>query len=185
MGKQFFYFSCACFLCLAWRVDAQHKEKHEHHPPYQKITMVMANSIVTNNIDEGNNDILIIPTIGLNYDYWFHKKWGIGLHNDILLQQYKIERHHDQRELVRENPVAICAILSFEPFPRWILMGGYGLELEKNQNINLFRFGIEYGIPLKDSWELGFNFEYDHKIKAYSSFMIGIGFSKIFFTKRE
>jgi hypothetical protein len=133
---------------------------------------------------EGHS-LLLVPVFGFNYDYFFHNSWGIGLHNDLVLQQYKVEKHHDSEELVRENPVAICGIISYKPHHRWTLLGGYGVELEKNENINLFRFGLEYGIPLKDHWELGFNIEYDYKIKAYSSILFGVVFSKLLFRKSE
>jgi len=153
----------------------------EHEAPFHKLSLVMANSLINNNVEENSNTLLLVPTFGVNYDYFFYKKWGIGLHNDILLQQYKVERHDNNEELLRENPVAVCAMLSFKPHHRWTLFGGYGVELEKHENISLYRFGIEFGVPLKDHWELGFNAEYDHKIKAYSSFMFGVGFSKILF----
>jgi len=147
--------------------------------------MVIANSIVTNNATENSDGIFVVPTFGLNYDYFFNPSWGIGLHNDIVLQQFKVERHDDERELIRQNPVAMCGIISIKPHHRWTLLGGYGIELEKNENISLFRFGLEYAIPLKDNWELCFSAEYDHKIKAYSSFMFGVGFSKILFKRME
>lgn len=161
-------------------------EKHAktHDAKFHKLGLVMANSLITNSV-ENANETLIVPTFGFNYDYWFSHQWGIGLHSDLVLQQYKVERHHDQSVLERENPVALCAIVSYEPFPRWIFMGGYGIELERNENINLFRFGLEYGIPLPNHWDLGINMEYDHKIKAYSSFMFGVVFSKLLYKKSE
>ena len=141
----------------------------------------MANSLITNHVTENSEGIFVIPTFGINYDYFFHKRWGIGVHSDIILQQFKIERHNSRQEIVRQNPIALCAIVSFKPHPRWTIMGGYGIELERNENINLYRFGLEYGIPLPDNWELGLGAEYDHKIGAYSSFMFGVCFSKILF----
>ena len=160
-----------------------HSSRHGHEAPYQKITLVMANSLITNRVTENAEGIFVIPTFGVNYDYFFHKRWGIGVHTDIILQQFKIERHNNKQEIVRQNPIALCGILSFKPHPRLIFMGGYGIELEKNENINLFRFGLEYGIPLPDNWELGIGAEYDHKINAYSSIMFGVAFSKLLFKK--
>ena len=186
MGKTLLYL---LLPFLAFKGNCQHEKsgavEHEYEGSFHKITMVMANSLINNIVEENSNTLLLVPTFGVNYDYFFHKRWGIGLHNDILLQQYKVERHDNKEELERENPVAVCAMLSFKPHHRWTLLGGYGVELEKNESINLFRFGVEFGIPLKDHWELGFNAEYDHKIKAYSSFMFGVGFSKILFKKHD
>lgn len=157
----------------------------EHEAPFHKLSLVMANSLINNTVGDNSNTILIVPTFGFNYDYYFHNKWALGLHNDLLLQQYKVERHHDNEELVRENPVAICGIISFKFHPRWALMSGYGVELEKHENISLFRIGLEYGIALRNNWELGFGIEYDYKIKAYSSMMIGAVFSKLLFKKHD
>lgn len=168
---------------LAFQTFGQHvaveSNQHSTDAPFHKISLITANSIITNNVTENSDGIFVIPTFGLNYDYFFNNRWGIGFHNDVVLQQFKVERHDDERELIRQNPVAVCGVVSYKPHHRWTLLGGYGVELEKNENISLFRFGLEYGIELKNNWELGFNAEYDHKIKAYSSFMFGIGFSKI------
>lgn len=171
-------------VCMkAFSQHEAHDQHEEVHPStYHKLSLVMANSLITNSVDR-NNEILIVPTFGVNYDYWFQRKWAIGLHTDLVLQQYKVELHHDERILERENPVALCAMVSYQIIPRWAIMGGYGIELERNENINLFRFGLEYGIPLKDHWELAFTLEYDHKIKAYSSVMFGVVFSKLLFAK--
>ena len=157
----------------------------EHEAPFHKLTLVTANSLINNIIDEYSNSLSLVPVFGFNYDYFFHNRWGIGLHNDLVLQQYKVERHDSSEELVRENPVAVCGIISFKPHHRWTIFGGYGVELEKNENISLFRFGLEYGIALRDNWELGFGIEYDYKIKAYSSMMIGVVFSKLLFRKHD
>jgi hypothetical protein len=174
---------------LTFQGFCQHEQSdgHEHlqAAPFHKITLVTANSLINNIVDENSNSLLLVPVFGFNYDYFFHKNWGIGLHNDLVLQQFKVERHHNEQELIRENPVAVCGIISFKPHHRWILFGGYGVELEKNENISLFRFGVEYGIELNNNWELGFNAEYDYKIKAYSSFMVGVGFSKILFKEQD
>jgi hypothetical protein len=168
---------------LTFQIFGQHEavESNEHatDAPFHKISLITAISIITNNVTENSDGVFVVPTFGLNYDYFFNHRWGIGLHNDIVLQQYKVERHEDEHELIRQNPVAVCGVLSYKPHHRWTLLGGYGVELEETENISLFRFGIEYGIELKDDWEIAFGAEYDHKINTYSSFIFGIAFSKI------
>ena len=160
--------------------DDAHDTVVAHHGSGHKITLVMANSMIHNSLSEQNNGILIVPTFGLNYDYFFNPKWGLGLHTDILLQQFKIEKHGEQGEIVRENPVGIAGMLLFKPHHRWTLMAGYGVELEKHESFQMIRTGVEYGIELPKHWELGFSLEFDYKIKTYSSFMFGIGFSRLF-----
>ena len=144
-----------------------------------KITLVMANSVITNHIDDQSNAVLIVSTFGLNYDFLFHPKWGVGLHSDIILQQFKVEKHEGHEELVRENPVAICGMGLFRPIPQMSFLAGYGVEIESHENLQIIRIGAEYGIHLPKNWELGFMLEYDIKLKTYGTFMFGVGFSKI------
>ena len=68
----------------------------------------------------------------------------------------------------------------FKPHHRWKILGGYGVEMEKNENFQLIRIGAEYGIELPKNWELGFTFEYDFKINGYYTLLLGIGFTKKF-----
>jgi len=159
---------------------AGHQEDATHGSSGHKITLVMAYSIINNSFSEQSNGILIVPTFGFNYDYFFGERWGLGLHTDILLQQYKVEKHGGHEEILRENPVGLAGMVLFKPNHRMILMAGYGIEVEKHENFQMIRVGVEYGIPLPKHWELGFSLEFDYKIKTYSSLMFGIGFSKMF-----
>jgi hypothetical protein len=162
---------------------AQHEEgiheSNDAHSAHHKITLVMANSLITNHIDDQSNAVLMVPTFGLNYDFMFHSKWGVGLHSDIILQQFKVEKHEGHEELIRENPVAVCLVGLFKPAPKLSLLAGYGVEIETHENLQLLRFGVEYGVHLPKNWELGCMLEYDIKFKTYGTFMFGVGFSKI------
>lgn len=160
--------------------DAAHGTDAEHGRSGHKITLVMAYSFIDNSFSDQTSDILIVPTFGLNYDYFFNARWGLGLHTDILLQQYKVEKHGGHEEILRENPVGLAGMVLFKPNHRWTLMAGYGVEVEKHENFQMIRTGVEYGIALPKHWELGFSLEFDYKIKTYSSLMFGVGFSKMF-----
>ena len=166
---------------LAQQAEMSHNNQHaEHEGPSHRVTLVMASSFIKSDIDGGNNSILVVPTYGLNYDFFFHQKWGVGLHTDIVLQQFKVEKHDEDEVLIRENPVALCAVGLFKPLPSLTLIAGYGIELEKHENIQLLRLGVEYGFHLPGNWELGFGLELDRKINTYNSWMFGAGFSKLF-----
>jgi hypothetical protein len=171
----------------AWSQTGSVEENHDvnagHGRSGHRITLVMANSIINNSFSDQSNEILIVPTFGFNYDYFLNSKWGLGLHTDILLQQFKVEKHGSHEEIIRENPIALVGMLLFKPHHRWTLMAGYGLEIEKHDNIQMIRTGIEYGIELPKHWELGFSLEYDYKIKTYSSLMFGVTFSKFLGSK--
>jgi hypothetical protein len=170
-------------LGLTFTASAQEDEhsnvgKHDHLS--HRISLVMANAFINNSFSDETNDILIVPAFGFNYDYFINEKWGLGIHSDILLSQFKIEKHGGDAEIVRENPIALCGMLLFKPHHRWIMFVGYGVEMEKQENFQLARIGAEYGIELPKNWELGFSLEFDYKPEAYNSLLIGIGFSKLF-----
>jgi hypothetical protein len=170
------------FLCtLTFASYGQHSGKDALHGNAHKLTVVMAHSHIPNALDENRN--LIIPAWGLNYDYIFHHRWGVGIHSELLLQQFKIESHSDNKELIRENPVSISGVITFKPHHKWSVLAGGGVELESEENIAVLKTGIEYGIELINDWELGLSFELDHKIDTYNSWLFGVGFSKLFYKK--
>jgi hypothetical protein len=164
----------------AQHTENSHQAEHaDHVGNTHKLTLVMANSFLKNNFEDRTNSVLVVPTFGFNYDFLFHPKWGVGLHSDIVLQQYKVEKHDGHETIVRENPVALCAMGLFSPIPSLTLLAGYGIELEAHEHIQLFRFGVEYGFHLPKHWELGVMLEFDRKINTYKSWVFGVGFSKL------
>lgn len=175
-------FSLVCVLLLLnLLVQAQHEnptQHTEHSSTGARITGVMGYSVINNTIDSEPNSLLIVPTIGLNFDYYLNEKWGLGLHSDVVLQQYKVEAHDGHEELIRDNPIAICGMGIYKPHERWALFLGYGVEVEKHENLQMIRLGCEYGIPMPKHWEVCLSLEYDYKINNYGAMMFGIGFSK-------
>jgi len=166
---------------LAQHAEMADDDQHADHGGYaHRVTLVMAYTLLKSDVDESTNNILVVPTFGLNYDFFFHQKWGVGFHTDILLQQFKVETHEEEKVFVRENPVALYAVGLFKPIPSLTFNAGYGIELEKHENIQLFRLGVEYGFHLPGNWELGFALEFDSKLNTYNSWVFGAGFSKLF-----
>ena len=128
------------------------EESHESHAlPGHRITLIMANSLVDNSFTEESGNILVVPTFGFYYDYFMNERWGVGLHTDILVQQFKVEKHGDKRQIVRGNPVGIAGMVLFRPHRRWVLMAGYGFELEKNENFQMFGIGFSKILGFKNN----------------------------------
>jgi len=173
------YASLICLIVMIPFSNAQHAED-SHNTSGHRVTAVMAYSFLKNQVNEGADNILVVPTVGLNYDFRIRPKWGMGLHSDIVLQQYKVEKHGEDEILVRENPVTICVVGLYELLPSFMLMAGYGIEFESHENIQMLRLGVEYGFHIPGNWELGFALEFDWKIKTYNSWVFGVGFSKLF-----
>jgi hypothetical protein len=169
------------FICTATFLFSQDHDEahHELKPPFHKLSFVTANSLINHVNSDNTNGLRLVPVYGLNYDYMFHQKWAVGFHSDIIIQQFQVETHHGQEEIIRENPVALCGVVIYKPHPKFGILGGYGIEIESHKNLQILRFGIDYGIHLPKNWELGFLIEYDYKIKSYGSLMFGFSFSKL------
>jgi len=151
-----------------------------HENGFHSLTFVMESAFIPNSFSDNTNDILIVPVYGLNYDYQINEKWGVGLHTDIILQQFIVETHGRHEEVVRENPVSIAAVLFYKPHHRWKILGGYGIEIETHESFQLIRIGVEYSIKLPRTWELGLALENDFKINGYYTMLLGIGFTRKF-----
>lgn len=180
--KKIRYIFIILIVGLTLKVGAEEKEHsnvNKHDYSRHRISLTVVNALINNSFTDQTDDILIVPAFGLNYDYFIHAKWGLGIHSEILLQQFEIKKHGTNEEIVRENPIAISGMLLFRPHHRWIIFAGYGVEVEKNENFHLVRIGAEYGIDLPKNWELGFSLEFDYKPEAYNALLFGIGFSKL------
>lgn len=169
-----------CITVVANAQDAEHNEEEKEAMHRHRITVMMANSHIPNlETVEGQNKFLVVPAWGFDYDFWLSKKWAIGLHNDLVLQQFKIEKEEDHTVVERSYPIGMCVVGIFKPFEQLSFVSGIGKEFEKNENFGMWKLGVEYGFELPKAWELSLNLQYDNKFKAYDTWLFGIGISKL------
>ena len=165
--------SILLFLFLNGLSYAQEeKEFLKHH----NISVLLSHTYVSKGVVDGDRQWLILPSVALDYNYVFLPKWSIGLHNDFIFENYKIEKGNEEFE--RSTPIASAVTTGFKPGAHFTYQFGLGGEFAKEENFFLIRFGVEYSLELPKEWELISNFVYDIKWSAYDSFSIGIGISK-------
>ncbi|HNP24331.1 MAG TPA: hypothetical protein PKM63_19095 [Panacibacter sp.] len=165
------FFSCTT---VASAQKAEQEEFYRH-----RFSVMMANVHIPN-MDgvEGQNKFSVVPAWGFDYDFWFNKRWAVGLHNDLILQQYKIVKEENHTVVERSYPISMCVTGIYKPFEHLSFVGGLGKEFEKNESFGMCKLGLEYGFELRKAWELSLNLQYDNKFKAYDSWLFGIGISK-------
>jgi hypothetical protein len=183
-------FTGLCCLLISISASSQEiaekKEGGESNARHHRITVMMMNAHLPKVIEvEGAEKNFLVPAYGFDYDYWFNGKWGAGLHNDLILQQYTIEKIGDEEEVLREYPVSTSLVGLFKPCKHWVFVAGLGMEFEKNKNIGLLDLGVEYGWELPKNWELSLNLKYENKFNAYDSYLFGIGISKVLYSKKR
>jgi len=170
---------CITVVANAQSVDSS-KEKEKEEIRRHRITVMMANVHIPNiEREQGQNKFTVVPAWGFDYDYWLNRKWAIGLHNDLILQQYKIVKEEDQTVVERNFPVGMCVVAIFKPIEHLSLVSGIGKEFEKHESFGMWKIGAEYGFELPKAWELSLNLQYDNKFKAYDTWLFGLGISKL------
>ena len=134
---------------------------------------------------DGEKKWLALPSIGLNYNYKFHPRWALGLHNDIIIEDFQVEEHlrsgggNENSILVRSYPVASAVVASYKPGEHFSFLLGAGGEFAHTGNLFIVRAGVEYGIHINPKWELNINLVNDLKLNAYNSVAYGIGITRI------
>ncbi|MFZ4056765.1 MAG: hypothetical protein ACOYKE_01440 [Ferruginibacter sp.] len=184
------YLLLSVILLCSFTIHAQestHKKSEENaNAPHHRITFMMMNAHLPNSIEiKGTNKTFLVPAWGIDYDYWFNGKWAVGLHSDLILQQYKVEKVGTEAIVIRDYPVSASIVGLYKATKHLVLIAGIGREFEANENINLIDFGVEYGWELPKNWELSLNVKYENKIKTYDSYLFGIGISKNIFKKKR
>ncbi|WP_156112520.1 hypothetical protein [Lacinutrix jangbogonensis] len=158
--------------------DEEHVEAIKKH----SVALFLTHSFIGQGVSDGNKDLLIVPSFAINYNYSFNHKWALGLHTDLIIEEFVVERQDSNEEILeREFPLSALLVSSYKLSESFGIGIGLGIEWEANASFAVARFGAEYGIeiPLKEM-EVIFAFNYDLIFEAYDSFNLGIGIAKKF-----
>lgn len=159
-----------------------HYNAHNEFQPCHAITLLVSHTQISQGINEnGNRKWLSLPSWGLNYNYIFHPKWAIGLHNDIIVEDFVVEEHlksSSNENLKRSYPLASAIVGCFKPGKHFAYLLGAGGEFAHTGNLFLLRIGIEYALHITRSWEMTAIVANDYKFNAYNSWAIGLGITK-------
>lgn len=147
----------------------------ETHRRKIRGAIMMANSHIPKSF-EGDKKIAVIPTWGVDVDYFFHTRWSVAMQADIKIQDFDVKV--EEKDLERIMPVALAGVLHYHELRHWSFYAGPGVELEKSENFFLVRLGTEYSFEITENFEIGLNFIYENKIDAYDTWTFGVAFNK-------
>lgn len=160
-------------LAIAFQMSAQehteHNEKHDDGRGFRIAGIIGHTLINTEGVDN-----VFVPSWGLDVEYWFNHKWGLGLHNDVEIETFII-RNSDNEEIERINPLVLTIDALYQFGGGFVLTVGPGVELEKEESFYLMRVGIEYEKDITDSFYLLPNFFLDQRFDGYNTWNIGLG----------
>lgn len=186
-----FLFTFVVALLFVGRVHCQDEHDnhtdHEHHQDKDdrlrhSIAFLVSHTHITKGIRNGDTASISVPSFGLNYNYRIAEKWAIGLHTDIIIEEFVVERSiFEGGRLERELPLATILAGTYKIIEGLGLVAGLGAEWEKNENFALIRLGTDYGIHIPGpKMEVIIGLNYDILIDSYNSLNFGIGIAKLF-----
>ena len=164
--------------------ETQETETYKKHTIGFGLTHTSIGSGIKDNVGD---QWLAFPSFTLDYSYHLNKKWLIGLHNDVILEEFIVEdkraNNNSSHEIIgidRSQPITTTLVLGYEILDRIILIAGGGMEFSKEENFKVVRIGIDAPFEIRNNWEIFGTFTYDVKIEAYDTFFYGIGIAKLF-----
>lgn len=148
----------------------------EHAEAKHRVAVVLGHSYVSLE----NNEILSIPSFGLDYEYWLSNHWGVGIFTDVELIANATNPTIDGVMVEREYPVVVTLDVLWNPRKHLEFVVGPGFVTEKNKIKSLVRFGVEYDLTLGHHWDVAPNLFYDQKLDGGYAVSMGIGIGKSF-----
>lgn len=155
-----------------------HQAPEMHEFRQWRVAAVVYHTYIGTRTTEGRRT-LIVPSLGLDIEYWFNEKWGIGSHNDLELVSFEVERE-EEIFVERETPVLFTLDALWKPWKELVVMAGPGIEIEPKENLFVFRVGLEYEIEIGSHWDVAPTIFYDSRTDAYDTFTMGLGIGKRF-----
>lgn len=171
-------------LFIPWSAVAQVDEDRGADAGFHRLMLVMGHTHVPAGLDlNGKKKWLTLASWGLDYDYWISHKWAIGLHSDMVVENYTVrvnESFSKDEVLKRTAPVSLVASGIYKPTEHLNVIGGFGEELSKEENLFLLRVGLDMGWELGEKYEVSISLISDFKLEAYNSITLGIAIGRIF-----
>jgi len=175
--------------------DLENQEvEHDGHHKKHAVSAVISHTHIKSGVkNETGDNWIALPSFALNYNYSINEKWAIGLHNDIIVEEFVVEGtsshegnvlHKNEEPIIdgieRSRPIASAIMVTYKPFEHIAFLAGGGMEFSKEENFALVRLGIEFPFHIPNDWEIFGAMAFDINIDAYNSFAFGIGIAKLF-----
>lgn len=203
-NRKLFYPLCFLILCFVIPARAQESgekeekhqgqqtDQHEPHHMHHALSASINHTVIFSGVKNGETQNSVnVPSFGLNYTYFFNAKWAVGLHNDIILEDFLVKGESTDDPVTKSNedeiviiergrPISMAIMGVYKPIQNLGIMAGAGMEFSKHQDYAVIRFGLETPVHLPQNWEVYGIITYDIMIDAYTSLTYGIGIVKLF-----
>lgn len=142
--------------------------------PHVRVAGFISHTFIPSVVE---GDRFAIPSYGLDLEYWFTDRVGLGLHNDIELESFVVQRGPEEF-VERDYPIVSTLDLLLKPWKGLAFQVGPGVEFDQNEHYYLLRLGVEYEVELAHHWDIYPTFFFDNRTDGYTTFSIGLGVGK-------
>ena len=172
--------------------ESSHEEGGEHEFKHHYIGFHIGHTHVAGGVKNGDRRWLTLPSFGLAYVYGFNPKWGLGLHGEMIVEDFLVQGSTAANKTVRSGsggdiaviergrPIAIAVIGIYKVHKHVGLFLGGGMEFSEHEDFGLVKVGAEFPYHFAPGWEMFGTLSADFKIDAYNSFSFGFGVARLF-----
>ncbi len=167
--------------------NPEHEEFKHHY-----IGFHIGHTHVSGGVQNGDKKWLALPSFGLAYVYGFNEKWGIGIHSEMIVEDFLVQGSSSESRMVRNDagsevaviergrPIAVAVIGIYKIHKHIGLLAGGGMEFSEHEDFALVKIGAEFPYHFAHGWEMFGTLSVDLKIDAYNSFSFGFGVAHLF-----
>lgn len=176
------------FLFLTFGIvhlaSAQHPtlregEEEWHKTHHNRLAFFTGTTLVPTSIDHSSKEILFVPTYGLEYERGINAWLGIGIANEIELQNYVIQKSNS--EVINRSFIYVVSVfVMVQPVKPLVIFAGPGYELTSSQNFSIFKVGASYIIDVGNKFDVSPEIALDQIADKYATFTFGISLGKRF-----
>ncbi len=129
------------------------------------ISHTHINTGIKNNKDE--DAWLVLASFGLNYNYSLNKKWAVGLHTHMIMEEFAVKGDAglNENSLVRSGgdeivgiergrPVSVAIVGMYKIHDHIALLIGRGMEFSSHEDFKVVKFGIGFPFHIPNNWEV-------------------------------
>lgn len=157
------------------QAQEEHHETSEESLKRHKVAAVLGYSLIhgVQNTQTGKEQYVLAPTFGLDYEFWISHKWAVGTYNEFAHVDIEVETEEHEEYIKRENAMLFSVVGIYEPFPRFSIFAGSGIETDPHHTFWIRYLGLEYAFIRSDNWDVSINAGYINK-DLYDAFTFGV-----------
>ena len=181
MKKIFLLGILISFHFVAFGQEEFSEGKSEESEGRHSIAFILSHSRIGQGRSEaGEKQFTAVPSLAIDYNYWVSEKFALGLHNDLLNETFFVESEKNGDLIERERPFTTLLYGGYKVGGNWGFGLGVGAEFARGENYFVTRISIEYGVEIREGWEVFGSLNQDFRADVYNITSLGIGIGKRF-----